>query len=393
MAARKICVVTGGRAEYGLLYWLMKEIEADEDLALQLVVTGTHLAPAFGETYKLIEADGFTIDAHVDIEIGDDTPAGISRSLGLSVMGIAKAFKDLRPDITVLLGDRFEIFGAAQAAMISRVPIAHIHGGEITEGAMDDAMRHAISKLAHLHFAAADDYRLRIIQLGEEPERVFNVGAIGVDCIQRMNLMPQSELESELGLPTNGRYFLVTYHPETLSSIDPSDQVREMLAALDQFPAVTVVLTGVNADPGHGVITHILSDYTERNKGRVIPSQTMGQLRYLSAMKFCAAVIGNSSSGIVEAPALGVPTVNIGARQKGRLRAPSVIDCAGYTKDIATAVQRAGNTEFRKSLKHMKTPFGKGGAAQNIKRHLKTVDLRTLCRKQFYNIAFESVLS
>jgi UDP-hydrolysing UDP-N-acetyl-D-glucosamine 2-epimerase len=389
VARRKICVISGTRAEYGLLYWLMKEIDSDPNLALQLVVTGAHVSTAFGNTVDVIRKDGFRIDEQINIEVGNDTATGVTRSMGLALIGMGQAFERLSPDLVLVLGDRYEILATTEAAMVARIPIAHIHGGEVTEGAMDDAMRHAITKLSHLHFVAAEDYRSRVIQLGEAPERVFNVGAPGLDCIERMDLMNQADLEIELGIPSGQAFFLVTYHPETLGMIDPGEEVGEMLTALDQFPDTKVVLTGVNADPGHGAIARLLADYTSKNSDRVSLYQSLGQLRYLSAMKFAAAVIGNSSSGIIEAPAMGVPTVNIGGRQSGRLRARSIIDCGKHTNDISTAIRKALDPKFKESLRHMETPYGSGGASLKIKDHLKTVDLADLSLKKFHDIAFE----
>jgi UDP-hydrolysing UDP-N-acetyl-D-glucosamine 2-epimerase len=393
MAERKICVVTGSRAEYGLLYWLMKEIEADPDLKLQLVVTGTHLSAQFGDTWKVIEDDGFAIDAKVDIDIGDDTPVGVSRSLGLCVAGMAEAFDKLAPDIVVVLGDRYEILAAAEAAMIARIPIGHIHGGEVTEGAMDDAMRHAITKLASLHFVAAEEYRQRVVQLGEDPDQVFNVGAPGIDNILKLDLMPLPELERDLGLDLADGFFLVTYHPATLGEGEPGAESGEMLLALDEFRDHKVIVTGVNADPGHDRIAGLLSDYANRHPKRVTLHASLGQVRYLSAMKHAAAVIGNSSSGIIEAPALGVPTVNVGDRQKGRLLAPSVIDCSGEAKAISSAIARALNPEFRAGLGDMALPYGEGGASRKIKDRLKATDLSLLARKHFYDAVVERAAS
>ena len=393
MAERKICVVTGTRAEYGLLYWLMKEIEDDPALALQLVVTGAHLSPQFGDTWKVIEDDGFAIGAKVDIEIGDDTPTGVSRSMGLCVIGMAAAFERLRPDIVVVLGDRYEILAAAEAAMIAGIPIAHIHGGEITEGAMDDAMRHAITKLAHLHFTAAEPYRARVIQMGEDPGRVFAVGAPGLDNIDKLDLPDRPGVEKGLGLAPGQPYFLVTFHPATLGEGDPGAEAEEMLAAFDQFPDHRILLTGVNADPGHDRIAKRLADYAAGQDGRVSLHASLGQLRYLGAMKFAAAVVGNSSSGIVEAPAMKTPTVNIGDRQKGRLRAPSIIDCAGRTKDIAAAIGKALSDDFQAGLQSMTPPYGTGGASEAIKDRLKNADLTGINRKSFHNIVPERAAS
>jgi UDP-hydrolysing UDP-N-acetyl-D-glucosamine 2-epimerase len=371
----------------------MKEIENDPDLDLQLIVTGTHLSASFGETIKVIESDGFTINERVDIEIGDDSPVGVSRSLGLAVIGVGKALDRLKPDIVIVLGDRFEILGAAEAAMIARIPIAHIHGGEVTVGAMDDSMRHAVTKFASLHFVAAEEYRTRVIQLGEEHERVFTVGAPGLDSIKKLDFMSRAELKMDLRLPSDCLYFLVTYHPETLGDRDPSDEAREMLAALDQFPKICVVLTGVNADPGHSEIARVSANYAENHKQRVFLFQSLGQLRYLSAMKYAAAVIGNSSSGIIEAPAIGVPTINIGTRQSGRLRASSIIDCIGNSEAIVSAIEQALNPSFRKGMKNMTVPYGSGGASYSIKHELKHIDLKGLTRKSFKDVKFETVVS
>ena len=393
MSNRKICVVTGTRAEYGLLFWLMKEIQADPDLVLQIAVTGAHLSEKFGNTVSVIENDGFTVDARIDLNLGDDTPAGVARSLGLGIIGFGEAFENLAPDIVVVLGDRYEILAAAQAAMLARIPVAHIHGGEITEGAMDDAMRHAISKMAHLHFVAAEPYRARVIQMGEAPERVFTVGAPGLDNIDKLDLPDRAELERDINLPVDQDYFLVTYHPATLSAESTGAEAEEMLAAFDQFPAHRVVLTGVNADPGRDRIAVLLSDYAANHKDRVSLHASLGQRRYLAAMKFADAVIGNSSSGIIEAPAMKTPTVNIGDRQKGRLRAASVIDCAGRRGDIADAITKALDAGFRSGLEAMTPPYGAGGASSAIKALLKSVDLTGVVRKAFHDMSPQGTTS
>ena len=393
MSNRKICVVTGTRAEYGLLFWLMKEIEADPDLTLQLAVTGAHLSEKFGNTVSVIEDDGFTVDARIDLELGDDTPVGVARSLGLGVIGFGEAFDRLSPDIIVVLGDRYETFAAAQAAMLARIPIAHIHGGEITEGAIDDAMRHAITKLSHLHFTAAEPYRTRVIQLGEDPGQVFSPGAIGLDNIDRLDLMDRAGLEAETGLPSGQGFFLVTYHPVTAGTGGEDREAEEMLNALDGFGDYAVLLTGVNADPGHDHISGLLSAYADAQPDRVSMHDSLGQLRYLSAMKHSAGVIGNSSSGFIEAPALGVPTINIGDRQKGRLRAPSILDCDG-TKDAVTAtIERALDPGFLAGLKDMDLPYDAPGASVEIMRHLKTADLDAILRKSFYDLSPKRAVS
>ena len=390
---RRICVITGTRGDYGPLFWLMREIEADPDLALQLVVTGTHLAPEFGKTVAVIEEDGFAIAKRIDIEIGDDSAAGVARSLGLAVIGLGAAIETLKPDIVVLQGDRYEILAAAGAATVACVPIAHIHGGEITEGAMDDTMRHAITKMAHLHFTAAEAYRRRVIQLGEAPDRVFNFGAPGLDNVDKLTLLDRGGLERELGVPSDRAFFLVTYHPATLEADDPGREAGEMLTALDRFKDHRVVLTGANADPGRNRIARLLADYVAAGEGRASLHASLGQFQYLSAMKFADAVVGNSSSGIIEAPALGVPTVNIGDRQKGRLCAPSVIECAGERDAIVAAIGHAIDPGFRHGLEGMTLPYGSGGASRKIKDHLKTADLSAIHHKPFHDMTLERAVS
>jgi len=384
---RKICVVTGSRAEYGLLFWLMKETAADPALRLQLIVTGAHLSPKFGDTWRVIEDDGFAIDARVDIEPDDDTAVGVAQAMGRCVAGVAEAYERLKPDVVVLWGDRYEILAAAAAATIACIPIAHVSGGEVTEGAIDDAIRHAITKMASLHFVAAEPYRARVIQMGEDPARVFTVGAPGLDNVEKLALLDRGGVEKALKLPKGRDYFLVTYHPATRG--DAEREVAAILAALDRFPDHHVVATGVNADPGRDRIAKLLADYVAANAGRAVMHESLGQLRYLSALKHAAAAVGNSSSGIVEAPAFSVPTVNIGDRQKGRLRARSVIDCAGTADAVAAAIGRALEPGFRAGLAGMATPFGGGGASARIARHLKAIDLASLARKPFFDLRRE----
>jgi UDP-hydrolysing UDP-N-acetyl-D-glucosamine 2-epimerase len=390
MSKRKICIVTGTRAEYGLFYWLMKEIDKDASLNLQILVTGSHLAPQFGKTVNLIEDDGFCI---LNIDVGEDTTVGISRSMGLALIGIGEALERLKPDIIVVLGDRYEILAATSAAVIARIPVAHIHGGEITEGAIDDLMRHAITKMAHLHFTAAETYRARVIQLGEMPERVFVVGAPGLDNIDKLELFDRISLESELGIPSDAAFFLVTLHPTTMEVDDPSREARKMLLALDKFMEYRLVFTGVNADRGSNQIADLLLAYANKNKDRVSLYSSLGQVRYLSAMKYSSAVIGNSSSGIIEAPAIKTPTINIGDRQKGRLRCNSILDCKAQSDEITAAISQAIHPDFHKRFEGMKLPYGSGGVAKKIKGHLQSVDLATLNWKFFHNIPFEKVNS
>lgn len=382
---RKICVFTGTRAEYGLLYWLMKEIDADPRLQLQLLVSGSHLASEHGETWRGIEADGFSIDAKVDMKLGSDEPVAVARSMARCLSGSAEALGRLEPDILVVLGDRYEALAAAEAALLLRVPVAHIHGGESTEGAFDDSIRHAITKLSHLHFAAAEPYRQRIIQLGEHPDRVFTTGALGVDGIGRMTLLDRSAIGARLGLKPDDRFLLVTYHPVTLASSDDEAALNAVLDALDQFPAHRVVMTRPNADPGRTRIDDLINRYAAARGDRVRLFASLGQLHYLSAMAACDAVVGNSSSGIIEAPALGRPTVNVGSRQAGRLRGPSIIDCGEQVDAIADAIAQALTPGHQALAAARHSPYGAGGAARRIKDTLALHQLADLVRKPFHD--------
>ncbi|WP_426992614.1 UDP-N-acetylglucosamine 2-epimerase [Methylomonas sp. CM2] len=386
MAARNICVVTGSRAEYGLLYWLLKEIQADLDLTLQLVATGMHLSPEFGLTWRQIEADGFSIARKVEMLLSSDTPAGISKAMGLGLIGFADAFSELNPDIVVVLGDRFEIFAAAQAAMNLRIPIAHIHGGELSEGAVDDAIRHALTKLSHLHFTAAEVYRQRVIQLGEQPQRVFNVGAPGLDNIARLPLLDRAGLEQAIDFKLAERNLLATFHPATLEAETAAEQFQQLLQALDAFPAVRVIFTYSNADAGGRVIAGLIEDYLARWPERVAAFVSLGSLRYLSAMRHVDAVVGNSSSGLLEAPAFKIPTVNIGDRQRGRLCAASVLHCPPQAEAIQAALEKVWSGELAETLANLHQPYGTGGASARIKDLLKRSDLGDLLKKRFYDI-------
>ncbi|OHX34622.1 UDP-N-acetyl-D-glucosamine 2-epimerase, UDP-hydrolysing [Methylomonas sp. LWB] len=386
MAARKICVVTGSRAEYGLLYWLLKEIQADPDLTLQLVATGMHLSPEFGLTWRQIEADGFSIARKVEMLLSSDTPAGISKAMGLGLIGFADAFGELNPDIVVVLGDRFEIFAAAQAAMNQRIPIAHIHGGELSEGAVDDAIRHALTKLSHLHFTAAEVYRQRVIQLGEQPQRVFNVGAPGLDNIVRLPLLDRAGLEQAIDFKLAERNLLATFHPATLEAETAAEQFQQLLQALDAFPAVRVIFTYSNADAGGRVIAGLIEDYRARWPERVAAFVSLGSLRYLSAMRHVDAVVGNSSSGLLEAPAFKIPTIDIGDRQRGRLCAASVLHCPPQAEAIRVALEKVWSGELAETMANLDQPYGTGGASARIKDLLKRSDLDDLLKKRFYDI-------
>lgn len=383
---RKIAVVTGSRAEYGLLYWLMQEIREDASLELQLLVTGMHLSPEFGLTYQHIESDGFTIDEKIEMLLSSDTPVGIAKSIGVATMGFADSFARLQPDIVVLLGDRFEIFAAAQAALVARLPIAHIHGGESTEGAIDEAIRHSITKMSHIHFVAAEEYGRRVIQMGERPETVFNVGAPGLDNITRLNLLSREKLEEAIGFSLGEQCFLVTYHPVTLNKGGSEKVLKELFDALDNFPETRIIFTRPNADNDGRILIKMLDEYKTRWPGRVLVSTSLGQINYLSAVKQVDVVLGNSSSGIIEVPSFHKPTVNIGDRQGGRLQAASVIQCEETATSIVTAIRKALSPEFQQLVKGVKSLYGEGNASHQMKEVLKTVDLKGILRKKFYQL-------
>lgn len=385
---RRICVVTGSRAEYGLLRWLMKEIAADPGLELQIIATGAHLSPEFGLTYEEIEADGFVVDARVEMLLSSDSAVGVAKSIGLGTIGFADAFARLRPDMAVVLGDRVEILAAAQAAMVARIPIAHIHGGEGSEGVIDEAIRHAVTKMAHLHFTAAEPYRRRVIQLGESPERVFNTGATGLDNFERIDLLDRSALEQSLQFNIGpGPLILCTYHPVTLREESTGAVMEELLAALDQLPASRIVFTKANADVGGRLINRMIDEYVARSAGRAAAFTTLGQVRYLSLLREADVVMGNSSSGIIEAPSAKTATVNIGDRQRGRVRAPSVIDCGESRTEIVRAVDRALSPQFREIVAAGETPFGTAGASERIKVVLKETLLDGILLKRFNDLA------
>ena len=383
-AKRKICIVTGTRAEYGLLFWLMKEVAADPNLLLQIIATGMHLSPEFGLTYHQIEVDGFSIDAKVEMLLSSDTAVGIAKSMGLGVIGFADALDRLKPSILVVLGDRFEILAAAQAAMVARIPIAHIHGGEATEGAFDESIRHAITKMAQWHFVAAEPYRKRVIQLGEAPDRVFNSGAPGLDHLQHLDWLDRGSLEESLGIPLDSPTFLVTYHPATLGQRSPVSAMDELLAALDQYPQAAVIFTYPNADTGGRSLINRLDQWVLANRQRAKAIASLGQQRYLSLLRYADVVLGNSSSGLTEAPVLKKATVNIGDRQKGRLKASSVIDAAENENAIVAAINKALSADFQARLPATKSLYGCGDASRRIKDTLKIVDLGT--QKTFFDI-------
>jgi GDP/UDP-N,N'-diacetylbacillosamine 2-epimerase (hydrolysing) len=386
---RRICVVTGSRAEYGLLRWVLGGIREFNDLELQLVVTGTHLSPEFGLTYRTIEQDGFHIDARVEMLLSSDTAVGATKSLGLGLIGFADACTALRPDVLVVVGDRYEILAAAASAMIARVPIAHIHGGEATEGAIDESVRHAVTKMAHLHFVATEEYRRRVLQLGEQPERVFLVGGLGVDAIQRLALLERDELERALDFALGKRNLLVTFHAATLEEDSARAQVGELLTALAELRDTHCIFTLPNADTETHTITRLIEKFVAEHPRLSKAFRSLGDLRYLSCMKHCDAVVGNSSSGLTEAPTFRKGTVNIGDRQRGRLRAASVIDCEPNVVAIRAALRRLYSAEFVAQLPRTVNPYGEGGASEKIVQTLRTVSLDGILKKRFHDVRFD----
>lgn len=382
---RRICVVTGTRAEYGLLRGVLRRLRASALVELQLVVTGMHLSPEFGSTFHEIEADDFAIAARVELLLSADTATGVSKAMGLGMIGFADAFDRLQPDIIVVLGDRFEIFAAAAAALVAGVPVAHIHGGETTEGAFDEAIRHAITKMAHLHFVAAEPYRRRVIQLGEDPARVFHVGGLGVDAIAELDLLARDTLETSLGFGLGARSLLVTFHPATLEIDTAAGQMAELLAALAQRPDTQLIFTMPNADTGsRGIAEQINGFVAAHPNARAYAS--LGQLRYLSCLQFVDGVVGNSSSGLAEAPSFGIGTVDIGDRQRGRLRAASVVHCAPERAAITAAINRIYDPVFRAGLATTENPYGTGGAAAGIVDVLCHHTLDQLIKKHFHDL-------
>ena len=386
MQPRRICVVTGSRAEYGLLQGLIKEIQDSQDLELQLVVAGMHLSPEFGLTYREIEKDGFEIDRKVDMGLTSDTSVGIANSIGLGTIGFGEAFHALKPDLLVLLGDRFELLAAASAALVALIPIAHIHGGELTEGAYDDAIRHSITKMAHLHFTASEVYSSRVIQLGEQPKKVFCVGALGIDNIVRLPLLKKDEVEKYIGLSLKGKSLLVTWHPETLNPKSTYEEFQNLLDVLQNYESINIVFTKSNADNDGSRINQMIDEFVLKYPENVVVHTSLGQLRYLSTLKYVSGVVGNSSSGIIEAPSLQKGTVNIGNRQLGRLRAASVIDCPPDVQSIKNALDTLFSSQFQSSLPKVSSPYGGSDVARKIACILKNCSLDGIVRKRFFDI-------
>ena len=385
---RKIAVVTGTRAEYGLLYWVIRELHGDPDVELQLIVTGMHLSPEFGLTVKEIEKDDFPVAEKVEMLLSSDTEAAIAISMGLGMIGFAKAYERLRPDIVVVLGDRFEIHAAVSAAIPFRIPVAHIHGGEITVGAIDELFRHAITKMSHIHFTSTEEYKKRVIQMGERPENVYCFGAPGLDSINRLNLLSSEELSKELGFPQDKKVGVVTYHPVTLENNTAGSQIAVLLKTIRNFSDIYWIFTLPNADTGGRIIISRIRGFVEQNPGKGNAFTSLGRLKYLSLLKHAAVMVGNSSSGLIEAPSFELPVVNIGDRQAGRVRGQNVIDVLKAEEaSLAESISKALSSNFSGSLKGMKNPYGEGKTSEKIAEKLNFFSLSDdLIKKSFHDI-------
>lgn len=382
---RKICVVTGSRAEYGLLSGIMRAIDNDPELTLQIIATNMHLSPEFGLTYREIERDGFRIDKKVEMLLSSDTANATAKSVGLGFIGFADAYEDLKPDMILVLGDRYEIISAVSTALFYKIPVAHLHGGEITEGAYDDCIRHAITKMSHLHFTSTEEYRKRVIQLGEAPDRVFNVGAPGIENIKKVPLMGKAELEASLdGFTFGDKSLLVTYHPVTLENSTARQQIENLLAALDEIPEYKVIFTLPNSDTDGRIIISTINDYVAKHSDRAVAYPSLGLKRYLSALQFVSAAVGNSSSGIIEVPSFGIPTLNIGDRQRGRLAAASVVNCGTGKEDISKGLSKILSAEFKQEK--VENPYEGKNTTADILRVIKNYPLENLIQKSFYNL-------
>ena len=382
---RSIAVVTGTRAEYGLLRHLIKLINDSHEFELQLIVTGSHLSKKFGETYKEIEGDGFIINRKIDLLLVSDAPLGLAKSTSIGLAGFGEAFDTIKPDLVLVLGDRFEILSAVIAAMFARIPIAHLHGGELTEGVIDEAIRHSITKFSHLHFVGNDEYRKRVIQLGENPNMVFNVGGLGVDAIKNINLLSKFELENSLGIKFKNKNLLITFHPVTLEKHSSLFQMSELLDALSDLEDTCLIFTMPNADTDSQIIFDLIEDFVSKNKNAHVFT-SLGQLRYLSCIAQVDAVIGNSSSGLTEVPTFNKATINIGSRQKGRIQSNSVINCHPISVDIKNSIKKSYTDQFKDLLMSTKNPYGDGGAAQRIINILSLVDFSSLIHKEFFDL-------
>ncbi len=383
---KKICIVTGSRAEWGLMSRIARLLDQEPEFTLQILATNMHLSPEYGHTYREIEEDGFRIDKKVDMLVSGDSARSTVKSVGLGTVGMADALEDLAPDLLLVLGDRYEMLAAVNAALIFRIPVAHLHGGELTEGAYDDSIRHAITKMSHLHFTSTEAYRRRVIQMGEPPERVYNTGAVGIDNLRKMKLLDRKHAEKSIGgFRLDRDTWLVTYHPETLSDRPAEELFGNLLSAFERFPGKRIVFTHPNSDTGGSKIPAMISRWVESHPARAVAFTSLGSLRYLSVLKHIGGVVGNSSSGIIEAPAFGIPTVNIGKRQKGRVLPESVILSGTTEEEIADALDRLARYDYGAVVRH---PYEKPDTAARIVRILRETDFERLIPKRFYDLDF-----
>ncbi len=386
---KRICVITGSRAEYGLLYWLMKAMEEDPDIDFKLIVTGAHLSPEFGLTVREIENDGFVIDSKVEMLLSSDTDAGITKSTGLGLIGFADAYKQIEPDMIVVLGDRYEILPPVIAALFFKIPVAHMYGGERTEGLIDEGIRHTVTKMSHIHLAATHEYHKRVIQLGEQPGNVFTVGSIGLENIRKLELLSKEDLEKSLDFEFGTRNLLVTFHPVTLEKNTSREQFENILKVLDQQPDTKIIFTKANADNNGRIINTMIDAYAMAHPEKAKAFTTMGVERYLSTLQYVDAVVGNSSSGIIEVPSFHIGTVNIGDRQKGRLKPKSVIDCEPDQESIRCAIKRVYEKDFQGMIADLVNPYGDGKTSRTIIEILKNINLNELIKKEFFDIDFD----
>lgn len=387
--SKTIVIVTATRAEYGLLKSIIGKLKSIEGLKVRIIATGAHLSPEFGLTYREIENDGFVIDKKIEILLSSDTPVSVSKSTGLAIIGFSEYFNENKSDALLVLGDRYETLGVCIAAMNERIPIIHLYGGETTEGAIDEAIRHSITKMSYWHFTSTEQYRKRVIQLGENPKRVYNVGSLGVENVLNQILLSKQALESELKLQLNMPYAVVTYHPVTLEDKNICETVKMFLDALDQNKDMLYIITKANADAGGRQINLMMEEYAE-HRDNIQVFDSLGMIKYLSVVKYSEMVIGNSSSGLVEVPSFRIPTVNIGDRQKGRIRAESVIDCDEDTESIVRAIKKARTPEFRKQCSQVKNPYEGVRTSDTIVEIIKEklFDKKVEIKKKFYDITY-----
>ena len=383
---KKICIITGSRAEYGLLYWLLKEIQATPQFDLQIVATGMHLSPEFGMTYQEIEKDGFKINKKVEMLLSSDTSSAISKSTGLGMIGFSDVYRKLKPDLIIVLGDRYEILAATTTAMFAKIPIAHISGGETTQGAFDEAIRHSITKMSWWHFVANAEYKKRVIQLGEHPKRVFDVGGLGVDAIKKSNLLSKKDLAKKMGIKFGKKNLVITYHPVTLEDGKSQKHFESLLRALSELKETYLIFTLPNSDSDSSVIKKMIRDFIANNEEKSISFTSIGSLNYLSTLQYVDGVVGNSSSGLAEAPTFKIGTINVGDRQNGRMKADSIIDCNPNQKSIANALKKLYSKEFQNKIMTVKNPYGNGSASEKIIKILKTNKIPEHLKKEFYDL-------